>query len=341
MEETTNKLKPISQTLIKDLRDYNNGDKCGNLMEHSHIKGLEIPPTDVMNLGAYFEFIATGALPKSGIKPEPVRLKTEKRLWSSSEFKDYMENNIFPGRIKTPPVGVPTWTEFQGVKDNFTLAQLYMIHEEEVVIQGLDAQYQRAHRQAKRFNEIRKEMGIEILEVQEKRTTEDGLEGTRDLRVKFHKRPFKVGSTATIDLKYSGLLNNDYEPWGWGTLIKGRDNTKEWYYKEQLNNKRNQALQYQIIFEEPFYYWVWSSATGAEETGENRLFQMTVPDPFEFEQHKSLAAATRQEFEMIVNIEGFKPLPEFNKCEACPLKDECTDREWLPKPISVPIVTED
>lgn len=64
----------ISQSLIKAYNDYLNGKICGLLFEKQYIlKEIESEPTDSMRLGHYFEFKATGALPRNGIEPIPER----------------------------------------------------------------------------------------------------------------------------------------------------------------------------------------------------------------------------------------------------------------------------
>ena len=67
------KLK-ISQSLIKGYVDYLNEKLCGILFKAKYIdkdKRAETPPSDAMKSGIYFEFLCTGALPKSGEVPKP------------------------------------------------------------------------------------------------------------------------------------------------------------------------------------------------------------------------------------------------------------------------------
>lgn len=63
----------ISQSFIKDYRDYVAGNECGNIIIEKYIEGrlIEDDEPGAKDLGAYFEYIATGALPKSGKIPEP------------------------------------------------------------------------------------------------------------------------------------------------------------------------------------------------------------------------------------------------------------------------------
>lgn len=67
----------ISQSLIKAVDNYTNrlkDDKerlCGLLLKAQYIDhSVESKPSDAMKEGIYFEYLATGALPKSGVVPE-------------------------------------------------------------------------------------------------------------------------------------------------------------------------------------------------------------------------------------------------------------------------------
>jgi hypothetical protein len=65
-------LPKISQSLMKGLSEYVQGLECGIAFRAKYItKTMSTPPSDAMRLGIYFEYMATGALPRSGEKPEP------------------------------------------------------------------------------------------------------------------------------------------------------------------------------------------------------------------------------------------------------------------------------
>ena len=68
------KLPKISQSLIKSYVDYLNDKECGLLFKAKYIDkdpDSNGEPTDAMKQGIYFEYLCTGALPKSGEIPEP------------------------------------------------------------------------------------------------------------------------------------------------------------------------------------------------------------------------------------------------------------------------------
>lgn len=88
----------ISQSLIKAYNDYLNQNLCGLLFEKQYLsKEVDSEPSDAMKLGHFFEYHATGGLPRNGIVPEPVYLKDGKTMDSkyrtaskqALNFKEY------------------------------------------------------------------------------------------------------------------------------------------------------------------------------------------------------------------------------------------------------------
>lgn len=64
----------ISQSLMKSYVDYLNQKECGTFFKANYIDKdpeAQKPPSDAMKVGIYFEYLCTGALPKSGEIPEP------------------------------------------------------------------------------------------------------------------------------------------------------------------------------------------------------------------------------------------------------------------------------
>lgn len=74
----------ISQSFIKDFKAYDEGNECGIIIREKYVNGrvLDDPDADpgLKELGAYFEFIAFGSLPKSGVVPTPVMLSDGKTM---------------------------------------------------------------------------------------------------------------------------------------------------------------------------------------------------------------------------------------------------------------------
>lgn len=68
----------ISQSIIKDYEAYQDGGLCGIVFKARYIdKTFPDMTSQAMNLGCYFEYLTTGALPKSGKVPVPSYTKTE------------------------------------------------------------------------------------------------------------------------------------------------------------------------------------------------------------------------------------------------------------------------
>lgn len=62
--------------MMKSYVDYLNKKECGLLFKGKYIdKNVETPPSDSMKEGIYFEYLATGSLPRTGIVPEPEKTK--------------------------------------------------------------------------------------------------------------------------------------------------------------------------------------------------------------------------------------------------------------------------
>ena len=306
----------ISQSLIKDMANYRENNYCGVLMEYKYIDGGNLPSTNAQKLGHYFEYIATGQLPRDGKKPEPELLKTQKRLWTEEEVKNWLLTWKMPGTLKTPPLGIAPG-------DLNDIPPAMKNHKEQVHIHSLTAEYKRAHLQALNFKQLCKEMGITILETGEY-GTRNGLDGTRDIKAKYGRK------IITIDLKYSGLMNDEWNPLGWKDLVNG--NKRE----RQLDNHIIQATQYKYIFGNPFYYWVFSSSTGAEETGENLFIHMDIQDKRRVDYHLKRAKNEAKEFNR-QRVAGFEPRPHYNVCSQCELFSTCEHASRIQEPIVVKI----
>jgi hypothetical protein len=61
----------ISQSLMKDLQAYFKGEECGLVLKGNYIDDVEMYSSDAMKLGQYFEYMATGQLPRNKQIPEP------------------------------------------------------------------------------------------------------------------------------------------------------------------------------------------------------------------------------------------------------------------------------
>lgn len=69
------KIPKLSQSLVKSLYKYKVGEECGLRIKASYIDGISFPSTEAQELGNYFEYVATGQLPRDGHTPKPILLK--------------------------------------------------------------------------------------------------------------------------------------------------------------------------------------------------------------------------------------------------------------------------
>jgi hypothetical protein len=69
------KIPKLSQSLIKQLYKYKLHEECGLRIEAQYINGIQFPSSEVQELGNYFEYIATGQLPRDNHVPMPKTLK--------------------------------------------------------------------------------------------------------------------------------------------------------------------------------------------------------------------------------------------------------------------------
>jgi hypothetical protein len=70
----------VSQSLIKGLQDYILGKECGYVFKAKNIDGRYdlFPPSEAQNVGAWFEYMATGSIPKNGAVPQAEYMKRGK-----------------------------------------------------------------------------------------------------------------------------------------------------------------------------------------------------------------------------------------------------------------------
>lgn len=70
----------ISQSFMKDMEDYLAGEQCGHIIKHKYVDQKELPGSDTMAIGAYFEFLVSGALPKNKVIPTPIYMASAKGM---------------------------------------------------------------------------------------------------------------------------------------------------------------------------------------------------------------------------------------------------------------------
>lgn len=190
------------------------------------------------------------------------------------------------------------------------------------------AAYKRADANAIRLQRYFEEMGLVILHAG-KKLTQGRFEGTIDLICQVSDlKTFDGGITwqngdiIVIDLKYSGLIDDNWNPMGWGAMTRAGSNA-------QKDHHGIQAKQYHFITGFPFYYLIMAPSN------EEDILLLHVPVSEEMvDDHVKGGNALLEKFEFEAQM-GFEARPELMRCNACPLKAECKDKHTFPHPITV------
>jgi hypothetical protein len=92
----------ISQSFLKEFADYKSGNTCGLQVKVKYIDGIKFPSTNTMELGNFFEYMATGSLPRDGHTPEPklVYKGTAKESLSADYQRAVESAELFKNIIK-------------------------------------------------------------------------------------------------------------------------------------------------------------------------------------------------------------------------------------------------
>lgn len=89
----------ISQSFLKEFAKYKSGETCGLQVKAKYIDGIKFPSSLAMELGNFFEYMATGSLPRDGHIPiadvvykgtakESVSAPYQKAIESAKKFKE-------------------------------------------------------------------------------------------------------------------------------------------------------------------------------------------------------------------------------------------------------------
>lgn len=298
----------ISQSFMKDCADYYSKNLCGNVLKAKYVdRTYPDGPSDAQELGAYFEYKATGGLPRSGVVPQP--------KFMTSEIK-----------AKKKLVGFDKFTDQQIIEHfKFGLDQMY-------------DDYRRATRNAERFKAYIDRMGLVVVSFG-KRVTKLEFEGTIDVileatrAIKFaNGRILAKGQRIVVDMKYSGLVGDRWTRFGWPV-------DPALWTPEQKKYNAYQARQYHYLSDGlPFFFWVTDN--GAKAEGNVLLVEVTGLTEFTIEQHLAEGRKMAENLALFVDI-GFEPWPELKRCDDCPLKEACNDKQLFPEPIQVFMGIED
>lgn len=300
----------ISQSLIKDWRDYEKRDFCGLLFDALWISRTHrIEPTPAMLLGQWFEYLALGP-------------------WKQGMGQHFMEGMKAAGKKS-----VDQWDEILqdpwGESDPGTVAELKAKPadvEAHFLVKFVNLYYQAAH-----LRTTFKAYGIEPIKIQEKVITDMGKIWRRTMvwdvyaQVNAMPDPNEPSETlpphkAIIDTKATGLIDDRWKPYGWDvdTLI----------YRDKILvqpiDYLDQVRMHEDLEVDAFYFFVHSNTNDTSR----KIVQITTTT--------GILDAHRKEVQRIVEtidferFKGWKPYPDLDRCNECPLKDDCAHRAKHP-----------
>ncbi len=175
------------------------------------------------------------------------------------------------------------------------------------------APFDRAQKAAVLYQKMIRHYGIKILKTGLTLSTDD-LDGTLDILAECN------GEKVIIDLKYSGLIDDKWNEFGFDT--------------ESLNLKDTLCIQpvhYKLLAklclgveDIPFYFWVFD----ATKEGYAKVIRLDVGED-KAQSHLVMLDNVREKIETTMH-NGFKPIASMKNCNKCPLFDECPSRAEFP-----------
>lgn len=283
----------ISQSFMKTMRNYVAGEECGVIVKKVYVDEEPIDyESESMDEGTYFEFKVSGSMGKSGVEPQPG--------YKSAAIKA----NITKG---TP-----------------------------LTLDDMTMEYKRATFNAEYVKKKIAEMGLEIVRFNVK-LTKGRFQGELDLVCKvlvvpgtedkpntFHNLP--VDTLIIVDLKYSGLINDKWEKFGW------------MWSEIQKEYHGTQAIQYHFLGEMPFFFMVVSNKNleGKDKEFESpdiKIFHVPVTKEM-IDRHIDEGNRLFDNFKKYGEI-GLVPRPNYSKCRNCQIREGCKSKHAFPHPQTV------
>jgi len=289
----------ISQSLLKGLLDFREGDICGLVFKAKYIDGKYdlFLPSDVQNVGAWFEYMATGSVPKSGGVPKPEYMKRK---------KDDKGNPELATAYKLMQKHIDTFKKTM----DFYGFEILRVGEDIKVLYP---------------NSIEK-FGFEVW-----------LTGTLDIRARATKDIYTIdqnrnkvlvatkGQILIIDLKTTGLLdeNTKFNDYSW--YLNGLDH-KVKLVTQPIHYKYIELLKTGV--EPPFLFMLYNT----KNENDARIIDFRL-DESSFSEHEMFIENGVRNL-MYYQKHGYKPLPSLTECSECPLRDGCEYKAVNP-PITV------
>lgn len=166
----------ISQSLMKDWEEYLRENFCGLQFAAKYFENIEFPTSEAMQYGVFFEYNATGGLPKNGEVPVPKLLTKGKREGELAAKWQYAMEQA--ENFKASMVHYKFRIKEIGKKLRYT-------DQDGITYQGT----------------------LDVIAVDERETIED--------RAGRPKPNPDYMQEILLDLKLSGLLDNKWEDLGW------------------------------------------------------------------------------------------------------------------------------
>lgn len=287
----------ISQSLLKGLLDLRTEGGCGLVFKAKYIDSNFnlFPPSDSQNLGAWFEYMATGSVPKNGDIPQAKYMKKKKDK-------------------KGNPLLATDYITMQNHVDTFKRTMDYYGFEILRVGEDIKVLYPNS---VERF-------GFEVW-----------LTGTLDIRARATKDIYtidenrnkilvaKKGQVIIIDLKSSGLLDDKWNIYGWS--LDALDN-KVKLVTQPIHYKYIELLK--TGEEPPFLFMLYNM----KNPDDARIIDFRV-DESAFSEHEFFIDNGIKNL-IYYQRNGYKPSPSLIECSKCPLRDKCEYRAVTP-PIKV------
>lgn len=197
----------------------------------------------------------------------------------------------------------------------------------------LASDYEVARKQSEYFHSLKTKYGFTIVTAGEKVIADNQWVGTLDIKASWAdvfnqfsnlKSVNNPNNLVVIDLKYSGLLEDKWNPLGWHT--------------ETLSRKEGTMLQakhYKFLFwkeygfNPPFFFFVFDS----KEVGIAKLIYVDI-DEYDLEMYEKFLIKAKAYLLKVLD-EGFKPIPKYKSCISCAYNAWCVFKQEVPPIITV------
>lgn len=197
----------------------------------------------------------------------------------------------------------------------------------------LSSDYVIAKEQAEYFHSLRNKFGFKIDTAGEKVIADNQWVGTLDIKASwssvFKQFPELLSELnpnhyVIIDLKFSGLLEDKFNPLGWHT--------------DTLPRKEGtimQAKHYKFLFwkkygfNPPFFFFVFDSKV----VGNAKLLFVDISE-YDLIQYEQFLYKAKAYLKKVLD-EGLKPIPKYSSCIKCAYNSWCIFKEELPPIITI------